>query len=350
MKASLYFLVCLSSMLVFAGEVDRASISINSSRGPREMALQTEVYRTEYRQVQVPYTERVCTMETRYRQQCRTVPGQRVCRTEYRQVCQDRRICHPGPGGRPICQVQRVCQNMPVQVCDQRPPQTVCEQVPYQERVCRDVVRYRYETRPYTVLDKKVNAQVNFTLDLHPGVPSGFEFNLNGELNRDLFSLNANDQSSPALIFLAQESRQTNYSGDTLYLNVSESIEAIPLELYRAPIIIPTSFIYQHNGILRVTMPVGVYVQDLELGIRLTSPGYFLERNLRMNEFSVTTRDNLWVVEISLANLMGSNYPIGHGRPFELTLKTGLNPVRAILNRDQISDLSNLSTVRFILD
>src|SRR5690606_31788452 len=60
-----------------------------------ELNLETEIirYREEQYQStcerQIPYTERVCGHETRYRQECRTEPGYQQCRTVNDQVCRN---------------------------------------------------------------------------------------------------------------------------------------------------------------------------------------------------------------------------------------------------------------------
>ena len=120
---------------------------------------------------QIPYTENVCRDVTRYRQECRTVPGHQDCRivydpvcryeTRYRQECRTepgRQICRnvtryrqecTNTGGGQTCRTEpgrRQCRNTPSgevcrdipprQICDNKPPQRICRQVPYQDREC----------------------------------------------------------------------------------------------------------------------------------------------------------------------------------------------------------------------
>lgn len=122
---------------------------------------------------QIPYTENVCRDVTRYRQECRTIPGHEDCRIVYDPVCRYetryRQECHTEPGrqvcrnvtryreectnvgGGQTCRTEpgrRQCRNTPNgevcrdipprQICDTKPPQRVCRQVPYQDRECHN--------------------------------------------------------------------------------------------------------------------------------------------------------------------------------------------------------------------
>ncbi len=92
---------------------------------------------------QVPYQDRECGYETRYRQECSWVPpreecgrrDERRCRdvTRYRQECTngpDRRVCDNIPG-------ERVCTNRPDrEICEDRSGEEECREV-NGRRVCR---------------------------------------------------------------------------------------------------------------------------------------------------------------------------------------------------------------------
>ncbi len=160
----------------------------------KELTLSKEIEVTRYRTVMrdstctrsEPYEDQVCEYETRYRNECNWVPGQRVCRsvpdrtcrnvTRYRQSCStgpSRQVCRNEPGqrvcrtrngqqvcrdvpGRRVCRSepgQRTCRQVPYTdtvctttnrtVCDTTPGRNVCRDVPYQDYVCRNVTRYR---------------------------------------------------------------------------------------------------------------------------------------------------------------------------------------------------------------
>jgi hypothetical protein len=95
----------------------------------RNRQVQSTCYRQE------PYQYRVCRNVTRYRRECRMVPGRRVCNTVYRRRCT-------------VVNGQRRCRNVPVQQCRTTPSRRVCRDVPYTDRVCRYETRYR--DVPYT--------------------------------------------------------------------------------------------------------------------------------------------------------------------------------------------------------
>lgn len=196
-------------------------------QGQREesFSLENILKGTEYREEQInttcyrdiPYTENVCRMETRYRQECRQIPGRQECRTVYEPICRwetryrqectntgggrqcrtipgdvqcrtmpngenrcvkipPREVCEDRPGQRICRQVpyqDRVCYNEPRNHCEWIPPRTACDQYPYQERVCRDEVRYRQEpyacvktiSVPYEVVLKTHKADVSVTFN-----------------------------------------------------------------------------------------------------------------------------------------------------------------------------------------
>ncbi|MFA6236873.1 MAG: hypothetical protein WC635_06050 [Bacteriovorax sp.] len=131
---------------------------------------QEQVESTCYRQV--PYTENVCRNETRYRQECRTIPGHQECSTVYDRVCHTEtryeRECRTYPGEQ-MCRVVvryrqecerrgggRQCRQIPPDIrchrapngeqrcekipgreeCTNTPGEQVCRQVPYEEREC----------------------------------------------------------------------------------------------------------------------------------------------------------------------------------------------------------------------
>lgn len=131
---------------------------------------QEEVESTCYRQI--PYTENVCRNETRYRQQCQTIPAHQECRTEYDRICHSetryeqecrnipgeqicrvvvryRQECSRRGGGRQCRQIppdirchrapngEQKCEKIPGhEECRETPGEQVCSQVPYEEREC----------------------------------------------------------------------------------------------------------------------------------------------------------------------------------------------------------------------
>ncbi len=129
--------------------------------GEREQCGNETRYRQECRTVpgynncyDVP--EQDCDIVTRYRQDCRHEPGRRICRTEPgRQVCRTgppRQVCTTRRNGARVCATQpgeQICRTEPGrQVCDNEPGRQVCRQVPYTDRVCRTVTRRQCDWVP----------------------------------------------------------------------------------------------------------------------------------------------------------------------------------------------------------
>jgi len=354
LKKVLFFaLFLVFNLQTFAAESDVKEISYYGGRSGQQyqLGLNTEVYRTEYRQVQVPYTERVCTRETRYRQECQTVPGQRICRTEYRQYCENRRICQRGPNG-PICTIQQVCQNIPVQVCQDTPPQTVCRQIPYEEVVCRDVTRYRTETRAYTVLDKRVEAQVQLHLS-HKAGEGNHHLVIESELNRDVLQfrgMNRNDGEQLLALATTQIDRQQN--GEQVRLTANAEIEVYKARDYRAMIEQPAQMTLRF-GVLTLEWPTALVprTDEVGLGLRLnTIRGIAVDRYLAPHEIRWVQTEGKTVVEIPLRLIVGPGYDTVRGSIGELTLATVLRPSRTVLNAREFNQWQQFQGLRLILD
>jgi hypothetical protein len=229
---------------------------------------------------QVPYQVEECGNETRYRQECRQVPGRNVCHTEYETRCRTvtryRRECHRGPDrqvcrntdprrvcrngecrtvpGRRICETkpgQQTCRQVPYQdrectqeprrVCNWEPSRNVCSQVPYQEWVCRMVTRYRDETYacrrtvrvPYT-FDRKVSSSVEINYnDDAPKTNVDFDFIMD-ELSE--VTVKAKDNSrKPVLISMKKvtsrldmpDSSSSSVTFDFEFFDKEEELEPI---------------------------------------------------------------------------------------------------------------------------
>ncbi|MBI2520147.1 MAG: hypothetical protein HYV97_07010 [Bdellovibrio sp.] len=343
---------------LIAAENDSARVTYYGGRSAPtfDMAMNTETYRTEYRNVQVPYTERVCTTERRYRQECRTIPGERVCRTEMRTTCQDRRICRPGPQGQPICTVERVCQNVPVQVCHNLPPRNVCQNVPYDEVVCRDVTRYRYETRPFQVLDKRVNARINYVISNHSNL-TAMEVEFQADLRGDQLDLRAQDHGAssaiPTCVALARVSAQRQMNGDTLLLTGQVDVALYLASQYRAIIEREALLAPQTLGLARVDFPYEITPESHEIGFYLrlnTVRGMAIDRQLNPNEFRFVKMQNSAYLEISLAQLLGPYYASLRGSPVGMELGVILRPTNTVMNAHQFSNWVKGNFFNFILN
>jgi len=151
-----------------------------------------------------PYVENVCRDVTRYRQECRTIPGHQVCRTVNEPVCRTENRyeneCHmergesscrvvvrykqecSSTGGGRLCRTipgdvvcrrapngENRCEKIPPrEVCENTPGQQQCRQVPYEERVCTDGPSRqvcRQVNRPHQVCENRTRQQCDWNPD-----------------------------------------------------------------------------------------------------------------------------------------------------------------------------------------
>jgi hypothetical protein len=173
-----YFL--LSAVSAFGAETE--TFTFDGSETFKEVVLQSQVYRTEYRtetQQTTCYRQEIagyrpeCHFETR--QNCYYVP--RTCRVVTTNQCTNvppvcRPVCHNGPHGQ-IC--RDVCSGGGTQcrpVSHQQCTGGFNQCTPYQYQVCRDVPVYRQVAYactqtiqvPYQVFDHTVDANVKINL------------------------------------------------------------------------------------------------------------------------------------------------------------------------------------------
>lgn len=235
-------LMLLTSLTVKAGSSD--SFTFNGAERFKELLLQADVYRTEYRTEQRPSTcyrqeqhgyRTECHYETR--QNCTYIP--RTCHTVTRQVCTSappvcRPVCHQGPQGQ-IC--RQVCSNggttcRPVyeQVCSGG--YNSC--TPYQYQVCRDVPVYVsvpyacVETVqiPYQVLDHHVDAKVALNLaELPQGAQANEKFTV--AIQNDDVVLTA--ATSKKVLIYATKSQNVSVNGTTKYLDTKFDLQFLDL-------------------------------------------------------------------------------------------------------------------------
>lgn len=178
----LFFLFCLIwSQLNFASEpahdftyTGQQIDTVLLSNVLQETRYRTETYETTCHR-QVPYQDTECGNETRYRQECTTIPGHEDCHnvtdrecnnvTRYRNECHrepGREVCHHEPGrevctnrpDREECSIvngRRICRRVPGgrechtvgggRQCHTEPGREVCRSVPYTDQECRNITR-----------------------------------------------------------------------------------------------------------------------------------------------------------------------------------------------------------------
>jgi hypothetical protein len=339
-KAILICFMTLFSSVLLSAETERGQITYSGSRTDQNMTLNTEVMRTEYRYVQVPYQERVCRTETRYRQECRQEPPRRVCRTVNKPECRIERQCRRDRNGNQVCRRVRVCRDRPVRVCRDEPGRRVCRQVPYQERVCRMETRYRQERRAYQVVDSRTNANLRFNF-IAVGDSIGMRADFNAVLNREFLSIQSEDYSSPrrALVFnLHEDSRR---SGRDLFINRTYSIQMKKSDELFAPIIQEMDASEITGGMMYFTTGLISFPENTELLLRVTKGNVLMDRILSPNEYQLTRFGNQTQVYLSLSSILGADYS-GSELGIELKLRV---PQNLILNRNQFSRFERTKSV-----
>lgn len=345
MKSFLVLLSLLFASTVMAGETDHRSFNYDGSRGQRALDLFTETTRTEYRWVQVPYTERICRNETRYRQECRQEPGRQVCRQEPgRQVCRNtppRRVCRTRPDGRQICNTQpgrRICRTEPGRrVCRTEPGRRVCRQVPYTERVCRNETRYRQERRAYTVVDTRTKAEVRFWFS-----PSAFEFlginiDVQADLFRDQLNVRIADRSTPGVLILDQVAKSRFGSRENLTIVENHKIDLFNSESLFAPIRgqLRTDDVYNNEMILHVAKVA--YPTELGFDLTIKRAGQVVfSRNLAPADYQLRHGETESAIVINLRAL-GLKLPVS--TVVDVDFGMHLTPSR-YLNSSQYQDWS----------
>lgn len=374
-------LVCAMALTMSA---HAESEKVFQYQGQREESfdLDSILKGTEYREEQVnttcyrdiPYTENVCRMETRYRQECRQIPGRQECRTIYDQECRYETryrqecshtgggrqcrtipgdvVCHRAPNGENRCQKvpprevcedrpgnrvcrsvpyqERVCHTVPRNHCDWIPPRTACENYPYQERVCRDEVRYRQEAYacvktiqvPYEVVLKnhKANVIVNFTELGNINSPIAFVASLttHGDVN-----LTAKDSSASHGVFVRKQQTNTEVGKENTIeakfpvtlVNLSES-----LKIARGSI--TNVDLGKHHLHFNVAGLVDLSRAKLYVRINKKDEVKF-ERSLGTNEYTVTNTNGESRIQLNLEKLgapkLGGVFTTKHQITVQLT-------------------------------
>lgn len=335
-KTLLICFMTIFSSVLFSADTERGQISYSGSRGDQSISLNTEVMRTEYRWVQVPYQERVCRTETRYRQECRQEPPRRVCRTVNKPQCRIEQQCRTDRNGNRVCRRVRVCRDRPVRVCRDEPGRRVCRQVPYQERVCRNETRYRQERRAYQVVDSRTNANLRFNFT-PIGDSSGIRTDINAVLSREFLSLVSEDFSSPrrALVFNLHEDTRRN--GRDLSINKTYSIQLKKSDALFAPIDQEMNASEISSGMISFTTGLVSFPENTEFLLRVTKGSVLIDRKLSSGEFELLRRETQSIVRLNLRALLNADYS-GAQLGVELILRV---PENKILNRVQFSKFEN---------
>lgn len=354
MKTSLILLALVFSSMAFGSNTDSDQFNYDGSRGTRSVNLLTELTRTEYRYVQVPYQERVCRTETRYRQECRTEPGRRVCQTgPGRQVCRNvpgQRVCRTRPDGRQICRNRpgrRVCRTEPGRrTCRTEPGRRVCHQVPYSERVCRYETRYRQERQAYTVVDSRTNAKLTFNFSQAAFDFLGVNVQVSTELVNDSLNVNIKDFSTPALLIADQVTRNRSGQRDDLFVTEDHNIELFKAAELFAPLQGTVRVINSTSQSLVLSMNKVSYEQELTFDLTIKrNQEVIFSRALSVNDYSLSQFDQGSEMSLDLRQL---GLKLAVDTVLDVELGMHLNPSKFI-NADRNTEWSKRNLFQAVI-
>jgi hypothetical protein len=298
----------LMTLVTNAAETDRDRLTYTGSRGNQSLDLNTETMRTEYRWVQVPYQERVCRYETRYRRECRQEPGRRICRTENRQVCERRRVCRTGRDGRQVCRDRRVCRNVPRRVCSQEPGRRVCRDVPYQEQVCRYETRYRQERRAFQVVDNRTRAMLNFLFNTI-GDDTGLRTEVSANLNRHRLDVTAEDFSSPRRVLLASKSGDRSQNGTDTLITENYRIDLKSADRLFSPLRRGYTCSEVIQGRVEIETGEVFHPEDVKARLKVTAEGNVLfDRELTSVDYRWVNANGVSRAIVDLRAVLGGDY------------------------------------------
>lgn len=307
------------------------------------------------RQVQVGEREQ-CGNETRYRQECHTVPGRNHCYdvydqdcrtvTRYRQDCSyepGRQVCRQGPA-RQVCTTRRngaqVCATQPgEQICHTEPGRQVCRQVPYSDRECRQVTRTQcdwipaqqecrnvaynewvcrqvpvYETQtyacqqtvkePYEVVAEKVNANIDYEF---AGATNGARAKFNTEVvSGGRVILTAKDQSSQSKLIIAKRKLSKEVNGNEVTVNGTVEIRFQNEAALLAPVKTALSNFELGQNSMSFLMGKVQDASDLSLTVTIKREGETeLSKKLARSQFSLSSSGNKSKVDFNFNKHFG---------------------------------------------
>lgn len=360
------YLALLSIILSFNVKADFANDSFSYTGNSEQefRRLEKDLYRTVYRDVQVPstctrqvpYPHEVCNYQTRYRQECRQVPYSRQmcsmetryrqqCRTVTEQVCSRRPVCQI-VNGRRVCRDQQTCRPVTRQVCQQVPYQervcrTVtdyrqeCRQVPYQDRVCYTETRYRdehysctrTERREVRELVGKVEASLQFEFRKDPalhGVNSTVSLNL---YDNDVEVAAENLPGAVRAVFVSRLDRQDSRNGTTTNIDLKYQVSVMDEARFYSPVQSPVVMSEKtFNGELVLDLGKIYYLHTFGLKLKVTGRDgqVYIDRELQDQDYRVTghpTSSDRSQIGLDLASLLQGRAQFGEQLQVEVESK-----------------------------
>lgn len=358
----LSLLFILFSISIFANDEGKLIFNGQTSDSISFSKTITETrYRTEMRDStctrQIPYEEKVCGYETRYRQECRFEPGRNRCWTEHEQQCRTvvryrrqcstspgRQVCHDTPSrrecrtradgrqicrdvpGRRVCRQEpgrqtcrdvpyndRVCTSVPRQRCEWEPGRNICRDVPYQEYVCRMVTRYRSEDYackkpvqiPYNV-DVNVESEVDFTFKDQTNYGANVEFNFLVDDSAN-FNLNHKDlRSNKTFIHIVKDINKTR-SGDLISIKGTASVIFLDKAEFYSPVSSGITNALLKTNSLSFLVGRVYYQQNTSFKVKivrdgaLSSPKTIFERELQASDLVIMDSNDSSVITLDFS-------------------------------------------------
>lgn len=382
-------------MVLFATNFAAASESYKSFEYTGQLSelveLENQRMETRYREQevpstctrQVPYETEECGNVTRYRTECRTVPGRRVCRdvphqrcrweTRYRRVCrqepprnvcrtrrvctgvgrarvcQDRRECRREPGRR-VCHQEphreRICRTEYRRECRQEPDRRECREVPYQDYQCRTVTRYRDEqyscTRtertPYEVIAERFEGALDFNfMDSVTNAPIRFDVSLSdrGEFN---ISARENSEVSRNLVIANESPLRRESEGELTRLQKNVNIKIADRMTLLSPVTGPIDSINLEKESVSFRIGTVYDFSSFNLYVRINrGDDVYLNKTLSRDDYEiidVNGRSEIFVdlgkmgIQLKERNLFGRY-------KYEVKVETSVNISGEILNADK---------------
>ncbi|MCK5073213.1 MAG: hypothetical protein KAQ98_07275 [Bacteriovoracaceae bacterium] len=352
-------------------------------------------YRTEQQEGtctrQIPYQDTVCGDETRYRQECHTVPGREECHienerrcrtvTRYRESCRmvgggqscrwvgggqrcrminGRRVCTNEPRrrvcvnrpGRRVCErvpyTDTECDYYPRRVCNWIPAHQECRQVAYTEYVCREVTKYRTET--YACMrDVQVPYEVtrNITADV--------ECLFNNEL-ADVFAeiavnltkdaklkIRAKDTSERPVIILAKRKIEKDENGDDIHVRAKFRFDFVDLESTVSPV--SREIEIEKFGRKKLHFNMGKILDQENLKIRVkieSSDKVWLNKELLEGDMNLEDVENGTRVKLDIKKLIGKK--LGSMTSYKITVEAVVKLDGKVMNMDNL--ILNKKTIK----
>ena len=284
--------------------------------------------------------ERVCESQTTYERQCRTVPGEQICRdVNGRRECRQapsREVCENVPRTRQVCrdvprqecrnETRRECRNVPRQRCENRPqtvcrdnyrqvcewipPRQDCRSVPYQEQVCGNHTTYRTETYactqtrqvPYEVTVGKATADIDF--DFAKIIETLPEFSIESVLKLNGVDITVPNATQNGVLVRMKKDIQVEQAGDDTLIKGTVEVSAERLENYRSAISRGIEITEANKNVLELQVGKVNYPARTSLSLKIArGSDILINKTLTQGQFTFNPNNLGTIISIDLEKL-----------------------------------------------